>query len=110
MICQFEVWTYDFPNKGGPHPCVVISRTDACTRPFVNVLFCTSQRQSRQLKPMEVLLNGADGLNWETFCDCSILWAVETAKLSNKRGHVSHERRNLIRDKVRDIFRLPARD
>jgi len=42
----------------------------------VNVLFCTSQRQSRQPYPYEVMLNGSDGLNWETFCDCSLMYAV----------------------------------
>ena len=87
-----------------------MSRTDACARPFVNVLFCTSQRQSRAIKPFEVLLNGADGLDWETFCDCSIMWTVESEKLTGNRGQVTLERRNAIRDKLRDMFRLSARD
>jgi mRNA-degrading endonuclease toxin of MazEF toxin-antitoxin module len=107
---QFEVWTYDFPNRGGQHPCVIISRTDACTRAYVNVLFCTSQRQSRLIKDFEVVVNGEDGLTWETFCDCSVLWTVETTKLFNNRGRVTLERRNAIRDKIRDVFRLAARD
>ncbi len=110
MIRQFEIWTYDFKHRGGNHPCVVLSRTDACGRPFVNILFCTSQRQNRAIKLFEVALNGADGFDWETFCDCSILWSVETSGLFQKRGLVTLERRNTIRDKLRDIFRLAARD
>lgn len=49
-------------------------------------------------------------MDWETFCDCSIIWAVDSALLFGKRGQVTPERRNAIRDKVRDIFRLSARD
>ena len=65
---QFEVWRYNFPDKGGEHPVVLISHPDICARAaVVNVLFCTSQRQSRQIRPYEVMLNGADGMDWETF-------------------------------------------
>jgi hypothetical protein len=39
-------------------------------------LYCTSQRQNRQPIPFEVLLNGADGMDWETFCDCSAMYLV----------------------------------
>ena len=77
---------------------------------MVNVLFCTSQRQSRQLYPFEIMLNGEDGMDWETFCDCSILYSVESAKLFGKRGHVTLERRKAIRAKIRDVFRLAATD
>jgi hypothetical protein len=62
------------------------------------------------LKPTEILLDQADGLALETFCRCDILLVVETAKLGRKRGQVTLERRNAIRDKIRDIFRLAARD
>jgi PemK-like, MazF-like toxin of type II toxin-antitoxin system len=72
---QFDVWRFNFPDKG-EHPVVLISHPDFCSRAVVNVLFCTSQRQSRHSKPYEVLLNGADGMDWETFCDCSILYTV----------------------------------
>ena len=111
MKTQFEVWNYHFGERGGDHPCVIVSNPDISSRAkYVNVLFCTSQRQIRKLYPFEVLLNGADGMDWETFCDCSMMVLVESAKLFGKRGRVTHERRNQIRDKVRDIFRLAARD
>jgi mRNA-degrading endonuclease toxin of MazEF toxin-antitoxin module len=107
---QFEVWRLVFGDRG-EHPCVIISHPDTAARAkWVNVLYCTSQRQNRPPKPYEVLLNGADGLDWETFVDCSSIWLVESDKLFGKRGRVSHERRNQIRDKLRDVFRLAARD
>ena len=107
---QFDVWTFNFPGRG-EHPCVVISHPElAAGAKYINVLFCTSQRQSRPPKPHEVLLNGADGLDWETFCDCSAMWLTASDTLIRKRGQVTLERRNAIRDKLRDIFRLSARD
>lgn len=81
-----------------------------CGRDRINVLYCTSQRQSRPVKPTEVLLDTADGLEWETYCRCDILLTIRTARLGRQRGVVTLERRNAIRDKLRDIFRLAARD
>jgi mRNA-degrading endonuclease toxin of MazEF toxin-antitoxin module len=51
MKDQFEVWRFKFPDKG-EHPVVIISHPDRCARTaLVNVLFCTSQRQSRKPYP-----------------------------------------------------------
>ena len=81
---QFDVWRYNFPVKG-EHPVVIISPPSRASHAkFVNVLFCTSQRQSRQPHPFEVMLDSADGMDWETLCDCSILWAIESDKLFGK--------------------------
>ena len=90
---------------------VIISHPDRCARAaLVNVLFCTSQRQSRKPYPFEVMLNGADGMDWETFCDCSIMYAVKSDLLFNRRGRVTLERRRAIRATLRDLFRLAATD
>lgn len=110
MKDQFDVWRFDFPEKG-EHPVVLISHPDRCARgALVNVLFCTSQRQSRRPYPYEVLLNGTDGMDWETFCDCSILYTIPSARLFGVRGRVSLERRREIRVKVRELLRLNATD
>ena len=111
MKDQFEVWRYRFPEKGGEHPVILISHPDICARASViNVLFCTSQRQARRPNPHEVMLNGADGMGWETFCDCSCMYAVKSAELFGKRGQVSLERRRQIRTRLRDLFLLSATD
>ena len=110
MKDQFEVWDYPFPDKG-PHPCVLISHPDICARAkYVNVLFCTSQRQSRRPYPHEVMLDTVDGLSWESFCDCSILWVAESTKLANQRGQVSLERRRQIRGRLKELFLLNETD
>ena len=55
---QWDIWTLDFPGRG-EHPAVLVSHPDRCARAaVVNVLYCTSQRQSRAPHPYEVLLNG----------------------------------------------------
>ena len=111
MKDQFEVWRYNFPEKGGEHPAVLISHPDICARAaVVNVLYCTTQRQSRRAYPHEVRLDTADGMDWETFCDCSCLYAVKAADLFGKRGRVSLERRREIRRKLRELFLLMDTD
>ncbi len=109
MKRQFDVWRFNFPDKG-EHPVVLISHPDFCARAVVNVLFCTSQRRSRPAKPFEVMLNGEDGMDWETLCDCSILYPVPSAALYGRRGRVTLERRRIIRAMLRDMFRLAATD
>jgi hypothetical protein len=81
MKKQFEVWRYNFPGRG-EHPCVIISHPDIAARSqFVNILFCTSRRQNRPPKLTEVTLDTADGMDWETFVNCSAMWLVESADL-----------------------------
>ena len=110
MKAQFEVWDCNFPKKG-LHPVVLISHPDRCARAQVlNVLFCTSQRQSRHPYPFEVMLDAEDGLSWETLCDCSIRWSIDTPLLTTKRGQVTLARRRAIREKVREMLRLSATD
>ena len=89
---------------------IIISHDDFCAGAVVNVLYCTSQRQSRPAYPYEVMLNGTDGMDWETFCDCSTFFSVPSAALFGRRGRVSLERRRAIRSKIRDLFRLSAAD
>jgi len=110
MKNQFDIWRFNFPEKG-EHPVVLISHPNLCVNAaFANVLYCTSQPQSRQPKNHEVLLNGADGFDWKNLCDCSRMYLVDTNALFGRRGRVSLERRRAIRSKIRDVFRLAAAD
>ena len=109
-MIPFEIWRFKFPEPKGEHSVILVSHPDLCARSVVNVLYCTSQRQSREPKPFEVLLDEADGFDWETFCDCSLMWSVPAAGLFGKRGRVTQERGLQIRAKLRDMFRLHATD
>jgi hypothetical protein len=98
------------PGKERAPGCADFS-PDRCVRgALITVLFCTSQRQRRAPHPSEVQLNGTDGMDCETFCDCSILYTIPSAKLFGRRGRFSLERRRQIRTKVRDLLRLNATD
>lgn len=106
---QWDIASFDFPAPVGEHPVVIISNPDRAGRAkVVNVLYCTTQRQSRPPGPDEVLLNGADGLDWETYCRCDHIFSVEREKLKARVGgaKVSVARRRQIAAKMVELFRL----
>ena len=97
----WEIWTWNFPENIGRHPAVIVSSAARAGRkPLVEILRCTSQKAGRSAQPGEVLLDRADGLDWETLCRCDLLWLVEKAKLTGKRGSVTRIRRRQIVDKI----------
>jgi hypothetical protein len=72
VISPWEIWTYDFPTEG-VHPCVIFSNAARLANPpfdRVNVLLCRILRGplQRELRAAEILLDRADGLDWETLC------------------------------------------
>ena len=79
-------------------PPAVILGTDARvnSKPLVNILLCTSQRATRKAEAHEIILNGEDGLEWETLCKCDLIYVAEKSQLKNKRGSVTVERRREI--------------
>lgn len=81
----------------GPHPVVIISHPGrAARKDFVEVLDCSSQRASRPPLEHEVLLDQADGFDWETFCKCDCIYAVPREELKARKGTVTPERRRQI--------------
>jgi len=106
---QWDIGSFDFPAPVGEHPVVIIFNPDRAGRAkVVNVLYCTSQKQSRPPGPDEVLLNGADGLDWETYCRCDHIFSVERDKIKTrpKSARVSAARRRQIAARIVDIFRF----
>ncbi len=43
-----------------------------------------------------MLLDEADGLDWETLCKCDLFHLVLKSKLTDQRGQVTPERRRTI--------------
>ena len=91
----WEIWTF---NPGyGDHPAVIVSAQQrANQKPVVEIVMCSSQRASRMPTAGEVVLDSADGLNWETLCKCDLILGVERELLHTQRGLVSMERRKEI--------------
>jgi len=74
---QWDIWTCDFA-EAGPHPAVIVSHPDRVARaPLVNVLIASSRRAGRPARENEVMLNGTDGLDWETLVKCDLIYLVE---------------------------------
>lgn len=97
---QWDIWMYSFPSAG-EHPAVIVSHPlRAQRKETVEVLLCTTLRAGFQPGPHEVVLNGADGLDWSTLCRCDLIYSVPRGDLSVLRGIVSFPRR---RDIIRKI-------
>ena len=96
----WEIYTWNFPDAG-PHPAVIVGNDERVkNKPKVNVLLCSSQRATRAAEVHEVILDTADGLNWETICKCDLLYVVAQSDLKQKRGVVSAHRRREIAARV----------
>ena len=90
----WDIFLWNFPGIG-PHPAVIISHSERVAhKPEVNVLLCSSHRTNRPPRQKEVLLNGADGLDWETSVKCDLAYTVPKNQLTQKRGEVSTMREN----------------
>jgi len=107
-MAPWEIWTYNFPVEG-PHPCVIFTNSVRLAHPDldrINVLLCRTLRgpANRPLKAVEVLLDRADGLDWETICRIDLLHSVSKAELHERRGLVCIERRRLISQRIFSLF------
>jgi hypothetical protein len=81
----------------GVHPVVIVSHPARAARSeFVEVLDCSSRRAARAANANEIMLDQADGLDWQTFCKCDLIIAVPRAELKRQRGVVGMERRRQI--------------
>ena len=96
----WDIYTWEFPGVEA-HPAVILG-TEArlANKPKVNVLFCASRRATRKAEAMEILLDAADGLDWETLCKCDLVFAAPKEQLTRKRGAVTYERRRQIAERV----------
>ena len=56
----------------------------------------SSQKASRPARENEVVLNGADGLDWETLVKCDLMYLVEKERLYRQRGTVTAVRRRAL--------------
>jgi hypothetical protein len=99
----WDIYTWEFPF--GKHPVVIVSHPDRVTRkPDVNVLKCSSKRAARSPEPNELMLDEADGLDWPTLCACDLIFAVDKAELTERRGSVTPVRRRAIVSRVIQSF------
>jgi hypothetical protein len=98
------------PKDRDAHPAVVISCEEDCQDGNflrVNILYASKRPPAAQLEPWQVLLDEADGLEFQSAVDCGIFYLVDKALCSPAIGSVSTERRRTIGRKISEILRLP---
>lgn len=106
---QWEVYLFPFRDEK-PHPAVIISNDERCVNSdleYVNALICTSARLNREAKKNEVILDGADGLDWKTAVRCDVIYLLPKEKFGEQRGNVKTRRRVAIARKIIETLRLP---
>jgi hypothetical protein len=99
-MSPWDIYMWEFPGVDA-HPAVLLG-TEArlANKPKLNVLFCSSKRAARVPEALEIILDRADGLDWETLCKCDLIFAVPKEELTRKRGSVTKERRRQIAERV----------
>jgi mRNA-degrading endonuclease toxin of MazEF toxin-antitoxin module len=107
---QWEIYLFPFEAEK-PHPAVIISNEERCLNDgldYVNALICTSVKLNREAKKNEVILNGADGLDWKTAVRCDVIYLLPKAGFLERRGLVTAPRRIAIGRKIAETLRLPT--
>jgi hypothetical protein len=97
------------PQDGDLHPGIVLSGEEWCASAFtanINILACPKRVPGDGVKPHQVVLNGADGLEFQATVDCRFFYVVPKACISESIGRVSIERRRIIGRKVNEVLRL----
>lgn len=98
------------PEDRDEHPAILFSPDELCTdirKTKLNALYGSSRRPGDALRPQEVQLNGADGLERPTVFGCAYLFGVDRRKITGVIGRVSIERRRQIGRKLVATFRIP---
>ena len=104
---QWDIFLFPFTEEL-PHPVVILSVDErAAARKHVNGLLCVTLR-GRPLDLHEVLLNGADGLDWESAVRCDLVHLLERNRFLERRGRVIPERQIQISRKLIECLRLRA--
>lgn len=97
-------------NDRDAHPAVVLSCEEDCQDAEflrVNVLYSSKKPPAAGVQPWQVLLNGADGLDFRTAVDCGVFYLVNKQACSPAIGRVTPERRRAIGRKMIEVLRLP---
>ena len=91
------------------HPAVVLSPPDILSdqrQGRINVLVGTKKQPAETVKAHQVVLNGADGLDFSTLVNCALIYQVRKEAILRSSGAVSHGRRGPIAARVRAALGL----
>ena len=86
------------------HPAVVLSNPDILhdSRHLrINVITGSKKSPAAQARPHQVVLNGADGLEFPTLFDCGFVNIARKSSIIRSAGRVAYARRGQIATKLR---------
>ena len=104
---QWQIWKCRPPGFERDHWFVLLSGQERLEHPHgrqVNGLAC--YKLQGDPKKLDVRLNGADGFDGPTVCQCDFIFALDKTKLHSSLGAVSWERQQAIKSKLKEVFRL----
>jgi mRNA-degrading endonuclease toxin of MazEF toxin-antitoxin module len=105
-IRQWEIWKSKPAGFEKEHWFVILSsleRLDSNSS-TINGLACFTLRGSTKLA--DVRLNGADGFEHPTLCQCDFIYSLPKSGLHDCLGSVSWERQQQIKSRLKEVFRL----
>ena len=106
-VRQWEIWKCRPDGFERDHWFVIVSgqeRCDSARLNLVNGLACFTLRGSPS--SIDVPLNGADGFDAPTVCQCDFLYPLPKSKLHSSLGLVSWERQQQIKAKIKELLRF----
>ncbi len=106
-IRQFEIWKAKPQGFEQAHYFVIISGNERCANDrltALNGLACFTLRG--EPSKLDVRLNGADGFERTTVCQCDYIFPVPKSSLKENLGVVGFERQQQIKTRLRETFRL----
>ena len=91
------------------HPGVVVSAAEWCAderKPRLNVLACSKRVPVEGARNHQVLLNGADGLEFPSVCGCEFFHVIARESVYEIIGRVTPTRRRAISRKINEVLRF----
>jgi len=91
------------------HPAIVLSTMEIASSSRVdriNVIYGSTRRPGQELRPGEIVLDEADGLDHLTVFDCLLFPVIKKAAISSVVGHVSTERKRHLHRTLVAALRL----
>ncbi len=86
------------------HPAIILSGADILDDPRqlrFNAIMGTKRPPAAKILPHQVLLDAADGLDFQTLVNCSLVYVIRKQAIIRSAGVVSHMRRPEIAKRVR---------
>ncbi len=91
------------------HPAIIVSNQELCDDRRigrVNVLHGTKTAPGNPARAHQILLNGADGLEFLTAIDCGYFYSVAKDDITARYGEIGAERRRMLKRKIIEVLRL----